>query len=461
MATPKKSKLTSLLLRSPPSSSSTVHPGPSLHHPRHGYSGEQIQKAEQDFRGYLHEKRRLYLIQLVDALSIGAELCVKEEREKQELLFLHNFLPHLMKYFAQKLFIETGRLLSHPPDSATSPEEEERGSEEESTDEFETKAYRNFLRLQIQKFLRRFERNLRNHLGSHRKSLQTTAMDQLSSVVLERERFWREKTAKDVQNYHNLKLYEALLSQHLSAPSSPPALIPSSPPAASHATPPAPANAIKFRELTSENILRRVSFSLAEHPRSQPQSSAPSAPPPASGRVLAQAHSIEEYYSQADRYPPPLSALRPHPPSPSSRSVRTKLLERISILLHEVSRVPLLGEREAKGCALAESSSSRSGDILDRLRGEYLERQTAESGEASRNKSLSRRSREGREEAYRVLSEIRSMNLQAEMFHQRQLSLQMSLRIELNALASQLRVEQQQLPRAKEVSSIEPNPAVL
>ena len=57
-----------------------------------------------------------------------------------------------------------------------------------------------------------------------------------------------------------------------------------------------------------------------------------------------------------------------------------------------------------------------------------------------RNKCLSRGSRERREEAYHVLSEIRSMNLQAEMFLQRQASLQINLKIELNALTSQLKV---------------------
>lgn len=91
-------------------------------------------------------------------------------------------------------------------------------------------------------------------------------------------------------------------------------------------------------------------------------------------------------------------------------------------------------------------SSSRNGDILDRLRGEYLERHSEEHREVSRgdvlrNKCLSRGSRERREEAYHVLSEIRSMNLQAEMFHQRQVSLQMNLKIELNALTSQLKIQ--------------------
>jgi hypothetical protein len=113
-----------------------------------------------------------------------------------------------------------------------------------------------------------------------------------------------------------------------------------------------------------------------------------------------------------------------------------------------VRRLPLLGER-TENESLVAKSSSRSGDILDRLRGEYLERPAPVSGSSGggvsrKSKALSQRAREGREEAYRVLSEIRSMNLQAEMFHQRQLGLQNSLRIELNALSSQLKVQQQQ-----------------
>jgi hypothetical protein len=290
----KKSKLASLLLRSPHKSSSTPHYDPSTFTPnlqhRNGVSHhEAIQKAEQDFRGYLHEKRRLYLIHLVDALNLGAEVYVKEERGRQEHEFLSNFLPLLIKYFSQKLFSEARRLLSHPP--------EEVSQDMDGENDFETKAYRDSLQIQIQRFLASFEWKLRRHLGSHRKTLQATAMDQLSTVVLERERFWRDKTAKDVENFHNLKLYEALLAQHFSSPvtqTSPP-LSPAIAPAS------APAHVIKLRELTSENILRRVTFAVNKPPAVVSPPLPSSAHSSKSERNPAHARSIEEYYAQAHR----------------------------------------------------------------------------------------------------------------------------------------------------------------
>lgn len=87
------------------------------------------------------------------------------------------------------------------------------------------------------------------------------------------------------------------------------------------------------------------------------------------------------------------------------------------------------------------NNSSRSSEILDRLRGEYLEITSdfnSNNPISSPNRRNWKSSEEEREESYHILSTLRSMNLQAELLYNQQYSHHINLQIELNALKSQI-----------------------
>jgi hypothetical protein len=277
------SKLTSLLLRSSANNTSTLAETQSTIR-----INEQILKAEKDFERYLHEKRRLYLVKLIEALTIGAEAHISDEKAKIDHSFQTSFVPSLLRFLS-------ARLIGHA--MALFQNEE---VESDEVNEFESKPLAVSIDNQILSLLKKYQENLEKALSDHHHSVQERTFDQLSIAFLEQEKHWKEKTIADVQSYHNLKLYEFLVSRSLrsegedmTARRTRRSTSASDQVEETHHNVCVDQHQVKLRELNSANILKRFTFSVhnSEHlsePRTAP-------------RPRRQPHSIEEYYQQAER----------------------------------------------------------------------------------------------------------------------------------------------------------------
>jgi hypothetical protein len=271
-------KLSSLLLRSSTPNTSSINTTNTI------IINEQILKAEKDFERYLHEKRRLYLVKLVEALTIGAEAHISDEKAKIDQSFRIDFVPSLLRFVAMRIISHAMKLFQN----------ENFGSKKDEI-RFESQSLTESIDQQIVSLLKSYETNLQKALSDHHLSIQMRTLDQLSVTVLEREKYWKEKTMVDVQNYHNLKLYEFIVARSLQTDNGE---VSRTRVSVEEDNVSRNGHLIKLRELNSENILKRFTFSVHDHSSSildEPTTrAAPTRPEP---------HSIEEYYQQADRSP--------------------------------------------------------------------------------------------------------------------------------------------------------------
>lgn len=68
---------------------------------------------------------------------------------------------------------------------------------------------------QIIDIVNQFDSNVNEYLTAYRNQSKLNILDKLSTIILDREDYWKNKTKKDVENYHNLKLYEYLVEKSL------------------------------------------------------------------------------------------------------------------------------------------------------------------------------------------------------------------------------------------------------
>ena len=174
---------------------------------------KKVAIAEKDFTAYLAEKRRVNLTNLIKALSIGAENVYDEEREKLQQEYHTKFLPSLIQAFSA-MVLHTAEMMFG-----------KNGDDLCDIDMSAHLATKNELEATIISVVDKFKAAITEYLQQKQTSLTVCALDALSMHVLDREEYWKEKTKRDVEKLHKLKLQEVYndvsSENHTAAPFSP------------------------------------------------------------------------------------------------------------------------------------------------------------------------------------------------------------------------------------------------
>lgn len=159
---------------------------------------KQVQIAEKDFAHYLAEKRRINLTNLIKALSIGANTCCDEERSNLDKEFQLNFLPSLIQCYASVMLHTAERVFGKDAECGQIPDNSVHTNVKSEIEE------------SIIHLVEKIKEAILSYLEKKQADLTMCALDALSISVLDREEYWRQKTNRDVEKLHALRLQEVL-----------------------------------------------------------------------------------------------------------------------------------------------------------------------------------------------------------------------------------------------------------
>jgi hypothetical protein len=172
----------------------SVQPGESI-------ANLELERQRKELDVYYSEKRRDLLVKLLSALQLGADLYFADQKKILWQEYREDFLPHLLDSMYH-IIMENSRIVF-----STKPDVENKqffsrmsGIEEGSLHEQ--------ISINVAVFLEESKKRVLQATEEQCAQLTLRSMNVMSKTVLDIEDYWRQKTKRDVENFHRLKMQE-------------------------------------------------------------------------------------------------------------------------------------------------------------------------------------------------------------------------------------------------------------
>ena len=170
-----------------------IRPGECLDHP-------EIERQRQELATYYNEKRRTQLTKLLEALNVGADIHFNEQKDILWKEYHEDFLPRLVDSMCHMILENAGIVFSVKPNETNQHFSRIPGMVEGSLHEQ--------ISIKVSVYLEDSKKKVLEATEEQCALLTLKSMNIMANNVLDIEDYWREKTKRDVDSFHRLKMQE-------------------------------------------------------------------------------------------------------------------------------------------------------------------------------------------------------------------------------------------------------------
>lgn len=171
-----------------------LQPGTCLDH-------HEVERQRQELNAYYDKKRRTLLVKLLNALQLGADFHFEEQKKILWKEYHDEFLPHLL-HAMHHIIIDNARILfsTDPQEGSQMFFSKQAGTGEGSLHES--------ISISVAVYLEESKKRVLKATDEQCALLAVKSMNIMSKTILDIEDHWRQKTIRDVESFHLLKMQE-------------------------------------------------------------------------------------------------------------------------------------------------------------------------------------------------------------------------------------------------------------